>query len=189
MAETIDRKKLIDYLPPIMQNFTEIKQITKVEQTEVNSLDFEIGRVLDNVFIEDCDEYGIKKYEALLNITPIADDTLESRKSRVLLQWNDALPYTYRTLIKRLDTFCGPGNYEIESDLKNYTLMLKTHLSMPGQVQELEKMIDCIIPFNIVVTTENSLHHDLNGTVFMGGATVQTSHFIIETLNYKAVKK
>ena len=95
MAETIDRKKLIDYLPPIMQNFTEIKQITKVEQTEVNSLDFEIGRALDNAFIEDCDEYGIKKYEKLVGVTPTAQDTLESRKSRVLIRWNDFIPDSY----------------------------------------------------------------------------------------------
>lgn len=185
----MERKKLIDLLPEFVQQFKEFKEIMEAEDEQMDLIDKNVQRILNNAFIADCDEYGIKKYEALLNITPIADDTLESRKSRVLLQWNDALPYTYRTLIKRLDTFCGPGNYEIESDLKNYTLMLKTHLSMPGQVQELEKMIDCIIPFNIVVTTENSLHHDLNGTVFMGGATVQTSHFIIETLNYKAVKK
>lgn len=181
MAETIDRKKLIDYLPPIMQNFTEIKQITKVEQTEVNSLDFEIGRVLDNAFIEDCDEYGIKKYEKLVGVTPTAQDTLESRKSRVLIRWNDFIPYSYKVLIRKLNIFCGVNNYDISGDLKNYELFISTHLSIVGQTTELEKMLDKMLPVPIVFTLFNDLEYELIGYAHSHGVTVETKAITINS--------
>lgn len=181
MAETMDRKKLIDYLPPIMQNFTEIKQITKVEQTEVNSLDFEIGRVLDNAFIEDCDEYGIKKYEKLVGVTPTAQDTLESRKSRVLIRWNDFIPYSYRVLIRKLNIFCGVNNYDISGDLKNYELFISTHLSIVGQTTELEKMLDKMLPVPIVFTLFNDLEYELIGYAHSHGVTVETKAITINS--------
>lgn len=164
-----------------MQNFTEIKQITKVEQTEVNSLDFEIGRVLDNAFIEDCDEYGIKKYEKLVGVTPTAQDTLESRKSRVLIRWNDFIPYSYRVLIRKLNIFCGVNNYDISGDLKNYELFISTHLSIVGQATELEKMLDKMLPVPIVFTLFNDLEYELIGHAYSHGVTVETKAITINS--------
>lgn len=164
-----------------MQNFTEIKQITKVEQTEVNSLDFEIGRVLDNAFIEDCDEYGIKKYEKLVGVTPTAQDTLESRKSRVLIRWNDFIPYSYRVLIRKLNIFCGVNNYDISGDLKNYELFISTHLSIVGQTTELEKMLDKMLPVPIVFTLFNDLEYELIGYAHSHGVTVETKAITINS--------
>lgn len=181
MAETMDRKKLIDYLPPTMQNFTEIKQITKIEQTEVNSLDFEIGRVLDNAFIEDCDEYGIKKYEKLVGVTPTPQDTLESRKSRVLIRWNDFIPYSYRVLIRKLNIFCDVNNYDISGDLKNYELFISTHLSIVGQTTELEKMLDKMLPVPIVFTLFNDLEYELIGHAHSHAVTVETKAITINS--------
>lgn len=177
----MDRKKLIDYLPPIMQNFTEIKQITKVEQTEVNSLDFEIGRVLDNAFIEDCDEYGIKKYEKLVGVTPTAQDTLESRISRVLIHWNDFIPYSYRVLIRKLNIFCGVNNYDISGDLKNYELVIQTMLSLPGQSKELEIMLNKMLPLNISLSVLNDLEYELIGHAHSHGVTVETKAITINS--------
>lgn len=181
MAETIDRKKLIDYLPPIMQNFTEIKQITKVEQKETDALDYEIGKVLDNAFIEDCDEYGIKKYEKLVGATPTAQDTLESRKSRVLIRWNDFIPYSYRVLIRKLNIFCGVNNYDISGDLKNYELFISTHLSIIGQTTELEKMLDKMLPVPIVFTLFNDLEYELIGHAHSHGITVESKVITINS--------
>lgn len=177
----MDRKKLIDYLPPIMQNFKEIKEITNAEQKEVDLIDGEISKVLDNAFIEDCDEYGIKKYEKLVGVTPTAQDTLESRKSRVLIRWNDFIPYSYRVLIQKLNIFCGVNNYDISGDLKNYELFISTHLSIVGQTTELEKMLDKMLPVPIVFTLFNDLEYELIGHAHSHGVTVETKAITINS--------
>ena len=177
----MDRKRLIDYLPPIMQNFKEIKEITNAEQKEVDLIDGEISKVLDNAFIESCDEYGIKKYEKLVGVTPTAQDTLESRKSRVLIRWNDFIPYSYKVLIRKLNIFCGVNNYDISGDLKNYELFISTHLSIVGQTTELEKMLDKMLPVPIVFTLFNDLEYELIGHAHSHGVTVESKVITINS--------
>lgn len=151
MAERMDRKKLIDYLPPIMQNFAEIRQITKVEQKETDALDYEIGRILDNAFIQDCDEYGIEKYEHILAITPSNGDKLDVRRMRALAHWNNSLPYSYPVLIRKLDMLCGVGKYLIEDDLEHYALRLRTYFEDKSKVNELREVLEQMLPTVIVL--------------------------------------
>lgn len=156
----MDRKKLIDYLPPIMQNFAEIKQITKVEQKETDTLDYEIGRILDNAFIQDCDEYGIEKYEYILGITASNGDKLDVRKMRALARWNNSLPYSYRILIRKLDILCGVGEYLIEDDSKHYALRLRTYFEDKWKVNELREVLEQMLPVNIVLDYLNTIIHN-----------------------------
>lgn len=166
----MERKKLIEYLPPFLAQFEEIKEIMRAEDGQLDDIDRSIQQALNNSFITDCDEYGIKKYETFLSIMPGPEDTLESRKSRVLLRWNEYVPYTYRVLVNRLNAFCGVNNYEITGNLKRYYLHIRTNLNLPGQVAEFEKMCDRIIPMNIEAAAANQMEHVPWGPVSMGGA-------------------
>lgn len=144
----MDRKKLIDYLPPIMQNFKEIKEITNAEQKEVDLIDGEISKVLDNAFIESCDEYGIQRYEKLMDISPSADDTLEFRKAVALARWNNKLPYTVRVLRERLNALCGEHNYMLDTE-KTDEYYLACMLYDENFVEQVSKLFDNILPANI----------------------------------------
>lgn len=148
MADTIERKKLIDYLPPFMRQFTEMKQIMRTEDYEMDKIDLSMRRVLDNAFIEDCDEYGIRKYESLLKIVPSIDDTLESRKRRVSIYWNNFVPYTYWVLVNKLDTLCGVNNYDIYADLENY--IVDINIYSVQNVSEVKLLLQKMLPENIV---------------------------------------
>ncbi len=116
------RKRLIDYLPPFMQDFAEIKAVMRTEQPELDRAWLDIQIPLADAFIMDCDEYGIKKYESFVGTIPDPEDTLDARKARVLIYWNNFVPYTYRVLVRRLNELCGAGNYEIYGSLENYEL-------------------------------------------------------------------
>ena len=72
----MERKKLIEYLPEFMQTFAEMKEIMRAEDEEITAIDENLQKILDNAFIEDCDEYGIRKYETLLGIMASTEDTL-----------------------------------------------------------------------------------------------------------------
>lgn len=183
----MERKKLIEYLPPFMRDFAEIKEIMNVEDAELDILNKKMWSVLDNCFIEDCDEYGIKKYENILGIIPLAEDTLESRKIRVLNRWNDTIPYTYKVLIRKLNIFCGVNNYEITGNLKDYELVITTSLSYIGQANELDIMLDKVVPVNMNITSNNNLTREINGTAFMIAATIQKNTFTITTETQKSV--
>ena len=170
---------LISYLPQFVQEYREIKQVMIGETPEIQVLEDETEIIKNNQFILSCDLVGIKRFEQLLSITPNADDTLDSRISRVLTRWNDSIPYTYRGLIDKLNIMCGEGNYTLLPNFNDYELELVVSLSLSGQVEELDYMLSYMIPANIKVISNNILHHDSDGKVFLGGTTVQTSYFNI----------
>lgn len=175
----INRKKLLKYLPDFMKQFVEMKEINQAGDKEFQHLDGNIERLLNNAFIEDCDEYGIQKYENLLGITPNAEDTLDSRKSRVLLRWNDYVPYTYRVLVNRLNTFCGVNNYTITGDQSDYYLHFETRLELFGQVKELEDLFERILPENMYYESMNSLDCQINGNAFIGAGVCYVAKIIM----------
>ncbi len=174
MSEVTERKKLIEYLPTFMQQFPEMQEIMKTQNVETDILNKNIFEVLDNAFIEECNEYGIKKYENILGIIPIAEDTLDSRKIRVLNRWNDTLPYTYRVLIRRLNVFCGVNNYDISGELKRYELFITTDLPEHGAIDELSIMIDSIVPVNMFVKSDNKMRRGTKNVRYSGGTVIST---------------
>lgn len=187
MADLIIRKKLLEHLPDFMKQFAEIKEICKIGDLEFQHLDANIESILNNAFIEDCDEYGIQKYENLLGITPSTEDTLNSRKLRVLLRWNDYIPYTYRVLVNKLNALCGVNNYTITGDHSEYYLHFETKLELFGQVKELEELFERVLPDNIYYESMNSLYCSINGNVIIGAglsmiATIHTSNDFNDSL-------
>lgn len=179
MVDIVERKKYISYLPDFLKQFFEFQEIGKSVDTTVNAFDKALEEVLNNAFITTCNEYGIRKYEALLKITPSADDTIESRRSRVLLRWNSHIPYTYRVLIRKLNTLCGVNNYTITDDQENYHLIFNTHLELFGQVKELEMMLERILPENIYYESNNLLECIATGSILIGTGIVDTAMVIL----------
>lgn len=175
----IRQTNLISYLPQFVQEYREIKQVMIGETPEIQILEDETEIIKNNQFILTCDEVGIRRFEILLGITPNPDDTLDARISRVITRWNDSIPYTYRGLIDKLNIMCGEGNYTILPNFNAYELELVVSLPLSGQVEELDYMLDYMIPANIKVTSNNLLHHEADAKVFLGGTTVQTSYFNI----------
>lgn len=147
MVEFPDRKKLIELLSPFTKSFGEIQEIMRVEEEWMDKLEECIKKIYNNAFIEDCDEYGIKKYEDLLGILPESKDKLETRKIRVLARWNSMVPYTYRTLVQQLNILCGVNNYDIDSDLENY--MISFSIYGKEDTSEIKQQLDRILPVNI----------------------------------------
>lgn len=178
MDET-ERKSLIEYQSPFMRKFAEIKEIMKTEDAEMGLADKGIQRVLANAFILDCDIYGIKKYEAMLGILPNAEDTPESRKSRILVRWNDTIPYTWKTFLKKLDLLCD-GNYEAGNNFSSgYEVYVTAHLGLPGQTEELERLLGKILPANLVIEAANTVEIQTEGTAKQAAVNTITWNYEI----------
>lgn len=149
---------LIEYLPPFIQDYREIKHIMNTENPEFQLAIEESEKIKNNQFIQTSDLIGIAKFEKLLKIIPSADDTLESRISRVLTRWNDVIPYTYKALIQKLITLCNGLNFTINNNFNEYKMEIITHLELSGQVDELQYLLGYIIPVNIELTSKNEIY-------------------------------
>lgn len=167
MTRNVD---LVSYLPSFMTEYKEPVLALEAENPEFDLLWVAKDQVLYNRFIETADEYGISRYEAMLGISPTAQDTLESRRSRVRSLWFNTIPYTLKTLIRKMITLCGEGNFEIRNDFEvGYNLTVITDLELYGQVEQLEHILDIMTPMNIVVDSQNMFNVNASGGSYLGG--------------------
>lgn len=103
-------RKLIDYLPPVLQKVMEFMAITSAQQPEIESAWGALDLVMNNQFIDTATEEGVAVWEKELNITPLNTDTLEERKQRIKTAWTYGVVYTYNWLANWLKTSCGTDN-------------------------------------------------------------------------------
>lgn len=137
-----------------IQAIKEFQLIAQIEDDELTTIDRYIKDLISDQFIEMATENGIARREKMLKLVPFADDTLESRRFKVLSRWNDKLPYTYNVLIQRLDQLCGKGGYTIELNHGEYTLKVKVQLTAKRMEQEVNQMVRKMAPANLLVIVE-----------------------------------
>lgn len=170
---------LVSYLPPFLAEFKETAVTLEAENPEFKIVWNAANQVLYNEFIATADEYGISRFEAILKIFPSQRDTLESRRARVQVRWFNAVPYTMKNLISKLIALCGDNNFVITKQFDFYKLNLETHLELYGQIDELEHIINTMLPCNIVVVSDNKIICDVKGLAAFTGGVCITEHFFI----------
>lgn len=160
---------LVSYLPPFIAEYKETNVTLTTENPEFVLVWKAADRALKNEFIATADEYGIGKFEKILHILPSRDDTLESRRSRVQSRWFTSLPYTWRMLIQKLIALCGENDFMITKQFDFYRIDLDVCLELFGQVGELERIIETMLPCNIMVYAVNDILLAYKNDLYIGG--------------------
>ena len=91
-------RQIIDYLPYVLRDVVEYRQLMEAEQPELAALWAAQDKVLADQYIVTATEYGISRWEAILGIYPKDTDGLEMRRARILSMLQLKLPYTKRWL-------------------------------------------------------------------------------------------
>lgn len=170
---------LVSYLPPYLEEFKEIAVTLEAENPEFILVWKATDKVLQNEFIETADEYGISRFENILRILPSIEDTIDSRRARVQSRWFNVIPYTLKCFISKLVMLCGNSDFIITKGYQNYRIHLLTNLELYGQVEELKRIIDSMIPCNMIVLSMNEIHCVSNGFFFTAGGICSVEHFFI----------
>ncbi len=170
---------LVSYLPPFLAEFKELSAALEAENPEFILVWDSINKVLKNEFIETADEYGLSRFEKLLNLLPFAEDTKESRRARIRARWFDAIPYTLKSFIARLTALCHDADFTITKKYEQYRIEIYTNLELFGQIDELQRIIDNVLPCNIVVASINRILCSANGFAFASGGVCSAEAFFI----------
>lgn len=170
---------LITYLPQYLREYRETVATLEAENPEFILAWDAADRVLRNVFIETADEYGISRFEGILGIHPTVDDTLETRRSRVRARWFNDIPYTLRVFLERLEEICGAGNFTVTKAFLSYRIDIETSLEFYGKVEELEYLIETMMPCNMVVVSHNGIPCGADGKAYVAGGVCYTEHIVV----------
>ena len=166
------------YVPPFLLKYSELKQLYESENPEFKKLNIEADNLLDNQFIGSTNEKGIARYEALLGISGMQEYSLEERQIKVYTAWIDDIPYTFNTLKERIERLCGKGNFTLLVNNVEHKIIITTHLEYQLQSEELERMLDIILPANMVLLITNSFDNTLQASFMYAGGGVVTTDYI-----------
>lgn len=173
MVREVDLKS---FLPEFVGEYREIGEILGAEDPEIQVMENTVERARGCAFIMYCGEREIGRFERMMNVFPSSKDTLGERQARILIRWNDAPPYTLATLKEKLAAICGEGNFSVGEGFDEYRLEISVTLTRAGQVEELERLLNRIVPANLVIVVKNIMTTKPLAELFVGGA-VSTSAF------------
>ena len=166
-----------NYVPPFLLKYEELNQIYETENPEFKALNVGADNLLDNQFINSTNEKGIARYEALLGINGMQGYSLEERQIKVYTAWIDDIPYTFNTLKERIERLCGKGNFTLVVNNEANKAIITTHLEYQLQSEELERILDIILPANMVLLITNSFDNVLQSEfLYAGGGVVATDY-------------
>lgn len=143
-------RKLIDYLPIFIQNYAEVEAIMNAEQVSVEKTWTSAEDVMNDQFITEATENGVKRWESILGITPKANFTLDERKFLILARLNEQLPYTMESLKTALTALCGADGYTLKIDSDKYVLTVKLALYNEKNIESVGELLDKMIPANLI---------------------------------------
>lgn len=173
------RKKLQDYLPPILLKTYEFPLLCDTEQPEIDHLHDAADAVLDAQFLSTAGEYAIQRYEKIFGVVPQDTDTLDERRFKVLTRINTQLPFSVRRLRQQLETLCGADGYKLELNGDRYTLTVKVALTAKRNQQAVEELLADIVPANMVCTTSLLYNQHADLTRFTHAQLALLTHFEI----------
>lgn len=146
-------RQLIDYIPHIIKDVREYKSILNDgENIEIEWLWKYLDDALADQFIMYSTEYGVSRWEKLLEITPKATATLDERKFTILTMLNERIPFTITTLKEKLKTLCGgEENYSVELLPNEYHLNVLIAVAIESMYDDVQKFLRRIVPANLTI--------------------------------------
>lgn len=143
---------LIDRLPSFLQEIAEFKELTDAEQPEFDEVSAAVRNLPGELFIFTMGEIGVARWEKILNIPSKATETLEERRSRIVMRLMAQIPYTYRRLLEMLEQVCGKDGYIVELDASKFSLSVKVAVERAANFPDVVELVDNIAPANLLVT-------------------------------------
>ena len=151
MIQLPDERTLMDYLPPVLRNVLEFRYLNAAVQNAYDAFRLKLQEVFENQFYMEAGLPGIKRYERILGITQKATDSLDDRRFRIKLRFNEQLPFTYRALERKLYALCGEGGYELTLVPEAYKLIVRVALTRREAMNDVRDMLDRIVPANMII--------------------------------------
>ena len=148
------QRKLIDYLPGIMQELEEFQQIMSAEQKQMDDLWKVIYELLDEAFVDTAKDSGLRRWETILNLIPLDTDTPEVRRMRIRAKILEASPYTWNSFHQMLSSLCGADGYKMELKNDEYTLVIKVALKSKKLKNEVATMAERVVPANLILEVD-----------------------------------
>lgn len=161
------------YYPSVIAPAKEFQALAAAENPEFTLLWDAAWKWFADTFVLDIDEDGAARWESMLKLHPLPEDTLADRRMRILIAINAVIPYTIRRLQQILDAGYGEGN-AVASTNTDYELWIDINNSIIFSTVAIRIMLRAIVPANLTINIGQTI--PASAGLFAGGkvSTYQT---------------
>lgn len=136
-------------VPEMIGNIPDIKQIYEINEKQEKALDDSVSALWDDVFLYSMGIEKTRRWEEMLGLVPLDTDTLDERRFRVQTKVLERMPYTYRVVLRKLETLCSAGlTWSVDADAEN--VVVKVALGSKNMREDVEELLENILPLNMV---------------------------------------
>lgn len=158
--------RLQRYYPDVMAPAKEFRALAETENPEFNLIWGHAWKWLANTFVLDIDEDGATRWETMLHLQKLPEDTLQDRRMRILIAINAIIPYTIRRLQQLLDAGYGEG-MAVASTNTDYELWVDVDNSIIFSTVPMRIMLRAIVPANLSINIGQTI--PAKAGFFVGG--------------------
>lgn len=161
MNELMDPR---NHLPYYYKGIREIDILSEAIIAVLLHVEKEIHKILNNNFLQTCDQDGIMRYEKLIGIQSDKSIDLETRKQKVLTKMLASSSFTVRVLENALKDICDNGNFKLHYDHDNFILILEVNIGRQGMLDLLYNLLYSMLPANVEFKIHNkvSINEEIN---------------------------
>lgn len=140
------------YWATMISELQEFELLADIEDDMIDELLSNLDDIVLDQFIQTATLTGIIRREKMIQIQPFFDDTLETRRFRVLTRWSNVLPYTKVRLDRVLRAIVGDSGYEIVINPAAYTLDIYMNLGQYRMLADATTLVRKMTPANLIVS-------------------------------------
>ena len=137
--------------PEIIRSIPDIKKIYDINADQEAMLDASVNALFDDIFLETMDETKTARWEKMLSIIPLDTDTLSERRFRIQTRVLERMPYTYRVILRKLQTLC-PGGVDWTVDTEKQLIIVRVALASKNMRADVDELLDNVLPLNMEYT-------------------------------------
>jgi hypothetical protein len=142
---------LVNYLPHVLREVDELVRIMDAEQPEVVRLWGYLDDALREQFVSSAIDYGLSRWESMLELAPRGTDTIETRRFMILARLNEKLPFTIRVLRDMLAALCGDDGFDLSLVHNDYELRVLVEQSAGVDFGAVVDLLGRVVPCNLVL--------------------------------------
>ena len=137
--------KIFDYWIPKIQDIDEFQKLADAEQPEIDLFSQKVKQFPKEIIVNSATNVGLSRYESMLGLHRL--ETIDLRKSNILANLNNSLPFTFQYLKNLLNSVIGKGDYWLI--VQGYHLELGVIATKEELLEMLRAELKKKIPANI----------------------------------------
>ena len=154
---------LIKYIPDVLSDVDEYKAIMTLETKKKKEQWQHTENIFDSQYILEAPELGVSLFEKMHGIKPLDTETLQERRNRIYVLYNEVSPFTRRWFQTSLEKMCGGKSHvSVRYLTETFTVEITFNCVPINILLQCFEWVERVTPYNMLLVNIQSHKANIN---------------------------